>query len=235
MQTLPSLIYRTLTGNCVILAGLLALDLGCSGRVIGIEGDAGAGGSGTGDGCYSPTQNLDIAYQNNAKGCNCNPATDNGVCIQGVALICESNHWQAVEDGPCEPKLTYSPSSCTAAGGTPVASIGTALTPENDCPSGVALGSIDAASSGWVEGGLCCAPAKACGGWAGNTCSSTEYCAYQAGAYCGEADAQAVCKQRPGVCSDIYAPVCGCNQMTYPSSCVAAAAGVGVYSNGECT
>jgi hypothetical protein len=80
-----------------------------------------------------------------------------------------------------------------------------------------------------------CMPAgKACGGFAGNTCDKTEYCAYTSGLGCGITDASATCKPRPEVCTDIYAPVCGCDNKTYASDCVAAAAGVGVLSEGEC-
>jgi hypothetical protein len=77
--------------------------------------------------------------------------------------------------------------------------------------------------------------ARACGARAGNTCSDGEYCAYEAGQYCGAADAEAVCKPRPsGACSDLYAPVCGCDGQTYANSCVAAVAGTGIQSAGEC-
>ncbi len=58
--------------------------------------------------CYSPNQNLDIAYDVGARGCVCYEANDNPVCLQdgsgrNVALICENNIWQAVEGGPCIP------------------------------------------------------------------------------------------------------------------------------------
>ncbi|HEY5955156.1 MAG TPA: hypothetical protein VIV60_01335 [Polyangiaceae bacterium] len=214
--------------------------LGGSAAVGGSGNVAGTGGVTVAD-CYSPTQNLPSAYQTGARGCACNEATDVDVCVQGVALICTSGVWMAVEDGPCMPQFpkTYSPATCSAAGGTPVPSPGTALSAEKDCASGLALGVIDFASSGWDEGGLCCAPAsqpvaKACGARAGNTCAANEYCAYQAGEYCGAADAEATCKPRPEACVDLYAPICGCDGNTYGNSCVAAAAGTGIYSAGKC-
>jgi hypothetical protein len=159
--------------------------------------------------------------------------------VNGVALICASGIWNMVEDGPCGllPPPYYSPSSCTAAGGIPIASPGSVLTPEKDCASGVALGEITAALSGWDEGGLCCAPTqydKACGGWAGETCSQSQYCAYEAGSDCGMADGQSVCKPRPRACDSVYTPVCACNGKTYGNACYAALDGYGVLRAGKC-
>lgn len=75
---------------------------------------------------------------------------------------------------------------------------------------------------------------KACGGRAGNTCSKDEYCAFSLKAMCGRADAQGVCKKRPGGCTTQYAPVCGCDNKTYSNSCVAASKGVGVLHEKAC-
>ena len=61
----------------------------------------GAGGGSGGAACYSPHENLGHAYDGTLAGCSCTTASS--ICIQGVALICESNRWQAVEDGPCMP------------------------------------------------------------------------------------------------------------------------------------
>lgn len=76
--------------------------------------------------------------------------------------------------------------------------------------------------------------ARWCGARAGNTCTADEYCAYQAGQYCGAADAESTCKPKPGACTTQYAPVCGCDQKTYGNACAAAQAGTGVYSEGAC-
>jgi hypothetical protein len=81
---------------------------------------------------------------------------------------------------------------------------------------------------------MACPEPVACGARAGDTCSDDEYCAYEEGALCGQADATAICKPRPELCPDIYDPVCGCDGVTYSSSCAAARAGVGYFNRGTC-
>jgi hypothetical protein len=77
---------------------------------------------------------------------------------------------------------------------------------------------------------------RACGASAGNTCLANEYCAYQAGDYCGLTDATSVCRQMPASRScTANRPVCACDQKTYQSACHAAAAGQGVYQTGACS
>jgi hypothetical protein len=61
--------------------------------------------AGTPTSCYSPTQNLDHAYDAGAVGCAC-ADTGPGVCLDDgtgrlVALICQLGRWVAVEDGAC--------------------------------------------------------------------------------------------------------------------------------------
>jgi hypothetical protein len=75
---------------------------------------------------------------------------------------------------------------------------------------------------------------KWCGGFAGDTCAPSEYCAYEARQYCGAADASAVCKPRPEMCNDMMDPVCGCDHKPYSNACQAAVAGTGVLDKGEC-
>lgn len=79
-----------------------------------------------------------------------------------------------------------------------------------------------------------CGEPVSCGGLTGGVCAEDEYCAYELGQLCGADDGRSVCEQRPTACDEVYAPVCGCDQMTYGNSCEANAAGTGVASEGEC-
>ena len=230
----------TATGGTSNFVGSSSTATGGTSRVVGSSGASAGSSNGTAISlCYSPTQNLSIAYDTGARGCSCPAGVDADICVSSVALICEGGFWRAVEDGPCMPRApdVYSPAASSAAGGTSVPSPGTPITAEDDCPSGVALGIIDFASSGWDEGGLCCAPrtsSKRCGARAGNTCTADEYCAYVEGQYCGRADAEATCKPRPGECPASSESVCGCNGKTYANACLAATDGAGIDTMGQC-
>lgn len=54
--------------------------------------------------CYSPTQNLEHAYDEAAMGCDCAPGSmsmcPRDATGRGVALEC-GDQWSAVEDGAC--------------------------------------------------------------------------------------------------------------------------------------
>lgn len=81
------------------------------------------------------------------------------------------------------------------------------------------------------------APASAgaaCGGLDGATCAEGEFCDFPIEAQCGAADQQGVCRALTQACTREYAPVCGCDDTTYPTACVANSSGVSVRAEGPC-
>jgi len=87
-------------------------------------------------------------------------------------------------------------------------------------------------------------PAKkgACGHGEGNSgnhaavcktdadCKSNEFCQFKAGA----CKAPGSCLVKPEICTEIFKPVCGCDNKTYGNDCQRQAAGVSLKANGEC-
>ena len=114
---------------------------------------------------------------------------------------------------------------CTAgtAGGIPMPSAGAAGKPTG---SGGSAGK-PTGSGGATSGGDC-------GGLLGLSCGTNEYCAFAPDAACGAADQTGVCRPKPQICGDIYAPVCACDGQTYPNECEAAAKGNSVAHTGAC-
>lgn len=60
--------------------------------------------------------------------------------------------------------------------------------------------------------------------------STPQFCLYEVGACYGPG----TCTDYPGICGDIYSPVCGCDYQTYQNDCMAYSAGVSVMYEGEC-
>ena len=83
----------------------------------------------------------------------------------------------------------------------------------------------DASSNG--EGGPC-------GTRNGKACAEDEFCDFAGTAQCGALDQGGVCTRKPDSCPSEPAPVCGCDDKTYPSQCEAHAAGVSVQRTGAC-
>ncbi len=78
----------------------------------------------------------------------------------------------------------------------------------------------------------CGLPGTPCGGESDLACATGSFCKYETG--CGETIVAGICEAIPDVCTDIYAPVCGCDGETYASDCVAWGNSINIATEGEC-
>lgn len=77
--------------------------------------------------------------------------------------------------------------------------------------------------------------AQRCGGLLGATCPTGTACIYAIGDQCGAADQMGTCQAvGPKICTMDYAPVCGCDDVTYSNACEASSKGVSLVAVGEC-
>ncbi len=80
---------------------------------------------------------------------------------------------------------------------------------------------------------LACPPPPDCGGIAGLTCPTGMYCEYSDNS-CGAGDRMGICEPIPDAWLDIYAPVCGCDGVTYGNEGEAYGSGVDINHHGAC-
>jgi hypothetical protein len=142
----------------------------------------------------------------------------NTFCHFSIETMCGSGD----QPGTCDPI----PESCDAVFQQPVCGCDGMAYP-TECAANMA--GVSAAADG------ACAPGATCGGITGATCPAGQFCNFPVETNCGTSDQTGTCAPTMGFgCSDIYAPVCGCDGKTYPTACDAQMAGVSVAAQGEC-
>ena len=72
-----------------------------------------------------------------------------------------------------------------------------------------------------------------CGGFIGLPCPSGMYCQFAPNT-CNWADDMGICVEIPELCPLLYAPVCGCDKVTYPNECAMEVAKQSKLHDGEC-
>ena len=163
----------------------------------------------------------------------CNGGTDPGYCGGIAGVTCPAGQFCKYDEqamcgfadatGTCEPTPFACPEIYAPVCGCD------GQTYSNDCFANAAGTSVQHDGACNSNGG-----GNSCGGFAGFTCGTDEYCHYEVDAMCGAADQQGTCKPKPQACTFQYDPVCGCDGMTYGNACEASSAGMSVQYTGEC-
>jgi hypothetical protein len=75
---------------------------------------------------------------------------------------------------------------------------------------------------------------QVCGGLQGLPCPDKQFCDIDTPNACNVRDPTGICRVPPGVCIQVYDPVCGCDGVTYSNDCERQAAQIQLFHPGEC-
>lgn len=120
-------------------------------------------------------------------------------------------------------------------GGKPAGSGGTAAGSGGGTAAGSGGASGAQAGNAAAGSGGASGAGKRCGTRGGATCGQDEFCNFEPDSECGGTDRGGACEAKPQVCTDIFKPVCGCDNHTYSSDCNAHGAGVSMKHDGLCS
>ena len=218
--------FEAVAASCGLTFAVLAFGCvgggggGATGVGLGNLGD-GSGGAETAIGADASNRGPDGAATSDGA-----PGADNAVAVDSWGPGDAAQGDGPALDGAPPADATPAPDA-TPNLDVPVKDGGTVDVVPGEIGSGeVGTGEVSPADGGTVDA----TKPKMCGGIAGFTCNKSESCDIS-GCY---PDAGGVCVPWVPACPSLSAPVCGCNNVTYPNDCVRINAGVGKKSAGAC-